>query len=672
MKKSKFIPPFKDIPSGRQKMPHLPLEDRALNFKEVELGFSEEQAIAEAKRCLSCRKCIGCGLCLAECDRNAIVYDQPEEIINIKVDSIILTPGFTNFDANRKKDLGYSTYPNVISSMEFERILSENGPFGGLIVRPLDGEIPRKIAFIQCVGSREEAIGANYCSSICCTNAIKEAIAAKESIGEVEVKIFHRDIRPLGKDSEELFLRAKNELGIKFIRAEVAKAVENPDTGNIRLEYNENGRKDAEEFDLVVLSLAIAPPKEARELGRKFGIRLNKYNFCSTNPFSPSATSKDGIFVAGAFALPETISQSIVQASSAASRAVTATRSLVSKAETLSSDQQATPASLIIGGGISGITAALSIAEQGFGVHVVEKEKEMGGWLSKIHHLPAGEAPRDQLKILLDKIENNDRVQIHKGASIINIQGSAGNFVTTILTNGGEKSIRHDVIIIATGGRVHQAEKFYGENENIISQIELEQRLAEGKFSADNLAMVQCVDLSYGYCSKICCIEAIKNAHKIKELSPNTRIYILHNGIRVYGFDEDLYTDAMEKGIQFIQIDGEPHVRNGKGLRVSFTDKLRKEKGELRPDVLVLNMPMLPYEENKKLAKMLDLSLDKWGFFQEADPISRPLETGKEGIFVCGSALYPQLLSECILQANAAAGKACILLKQLDAERNER
>ena len=205
MKKSKFITEFKDIPSPREKMPHIPLGERKQNFREVELGFDEEGALKEAKRCLSCRRCIGCGLCLAECDPKAVVYDEQGKTLRLKVNSVILTPGFDEFDAGRISELGYRKFPNVITSIELERMLARTGPYGGYVLRPYDGRVPGKIAFVQCVGSRNEAIGADFCSSICCMTAMKEALALTGLIADSKVTILHRDMRPLGKGSEEFY-----------------------------------------------------------------------------------------------------------------------------------------------------------------------------------------------------------------------------------------------------------------------------------------------------------------------------------------------------------------------------------------------------------------------------------------------------------------------------------
>ncbi len=318
MKKRKFITEFKDIPSKRPPEPSLPLEERKGNFKEVELGYSEEQAIAEARRCLSCRRCIGCGLCLAECPMDAIVYDQKDEAIKLKVGSVILAPGFDEFDASLQEQFGYSQYPNVITSIELERILSPSGPYGGFLLRPSDGEIPRTIAFIQCVGSREEFIGANFCSSVCCNHMIKHTLSAHQKVPDMLTTVFFRDIRPLGKGYEDYYLQLISQPEVRFINSIPRVVKEEPSTRNLVMEWERGSEKVSEGFDLVVLSVGLWAPQGARRLGRLAGIQLNKYNFCHTTPFSPLTSTKPGIFVAGAFSSPKDISQSLAQASGAA------------------------------------------------------------------------------------------------------------------------------------------------------------------------------------------------------------------------------------------------------------------------------------------------------------------------------------------------------------------
>lgn len=319
MKKDKFITDFEDIPTPRQKMPHLSLEDR-LNFKEVELGFSEEVALKETSRCLSCRRCIGCGLCLAECDQQAIVYDQKSETMSLNVDSIVVATGAENFDARRKPELGYSSFPNVITSMEMERILSANGPYGGILMRPSDGVIPQRIAFIQCVGSRDESLGQNYCSNICCVTALKQSMAAVDRIEGAEITIFYSDFRPFTNDGEQYFLKAKQEKTISFVRANVAQVDQTDEGNNLIVKFARNDSEETGEYDLVVLSTGIVPTAGIKRLSRQFGVRLNKYGFFPAEEQSPTASSGEGVWFAGTMTHPADIESSLNQARAVAAK----------------------------------------------------------------------------------------------------------------------------------------------------------------------------------------------------------------------------------------------------------------------------------------------------------------------------------------------------------------
>ncbi|MDZ7342722.1 MAG: 4Fe-4S ferredoxin, partial [candidate division KSB1 bacterium] len=300
MKKDKFIADFEDIPSPRQKMPHLSLEERKLNFKEVELGFTEEIALKETSRCLSCRRCIGCGLCLAECDQQAIVYDQKESFVTLEVDSIVVATGAESFDARRKPELGYSYYPNVITSIELERILNANGPFGGILMRPSDGNIPQRIAFIQCVGSRDEDLGLNYCSNICCETALKQAMVMMDRVDGLEITVFFSDMRPFSNHGESTYLKARGEYGIQFLPAKVNRITENPDTNCLQIQYSARGQDMTLEFDLVVLSTGMVATTGTRRLSRLFGFKPNKFGFFPTLPQMPVANSSDQVWLAGA------------------------------------------------------------------------------------------------------------------------------------------------------------------------------------------------------------------------------------------------------------------------------------------------------------------------------------------------------------------------------------
>ncbi|MEM2105951.1 MAG: CoB--CoM heterodisulfide reductase iron-sulfur subunit A family protein, partial [Candidatus Bathyarchaeia archaeon] len=293
-------------------------------------GLSERSAIyvdypqaVPLKYKIDREKCIGCGTCYEVCKAKAVAYDQQDSESTLKVGSIILAPGFEPFDARLKTEYGYGRYPNVVTSIEFERILSASGPYGGLVVRPSDGEIPKKIAFIQCVGSRDYQLGNTYCSAACCMYGIKEAVIAKEHTPtKLEPTIFYMDLRAYGKEFDAYYNRAKEEWGIRFVRSRVAGVTEDPLTGNLLVHYVEDETPKTEEFDMVVLSIGMQPPKNVEKLAKALGIKLNKYKYCETGHFTPLETSKPGIFVCGAFSAPKDIPESVAQASGAAAKAM--------------------------------------------------------------------------------------------------------------------------------------------------------------------------------------------------------------------------------------------------------------------------------------------------------------------------------------------------------------
>jgi len=268
-------------------------------------------------------KCIGCGLCDKLCLAKAVQYSDKEEIQTINVGSVILCPGYGLPEVALMLNYGYGKYPNVVTSIEFERMLSASGPYQGELLRPSDRDIPQKIAFIQCVGSRDLNQGKGYCSGVCCTYAIKEAIVAKEhSRLPLDTAIFFMDMRTFGKGFEAYYERAMSEHGVRFIRCRPSVIEEIPETKNLRIKYEaEDGKLIKEEFDLVVLSVGLEPSKGADELASRLGIELNKYGFCKTDGFLPVETSKLGIFVCGAFQGPKDIPETVMQASATAASA---------------------------------------------------------------------------------------------------------------------------------------------------------------------------------------------------------------------------------------------------------------------------------------------------------------------------------------------------------------
>ena len=268
-------------------------------------------------------KCIGCGLCEKLCLANAVSYADTDEEFSLNVGSIILSPGFDEFEPEVKGEYGYKKFPNVVTSIEFERILSASGPYKGHVLRPSDGDIPKKIAFIQCIGSRDSKCGNEYCSSVCCMYSVKEAVIAKEHHRDIEPAIFFMDMRAYGKDFDKYYERAQNEYGIRFLRSRVASVREVAnDSGDLLIKYeSEDGKVETEDFDMAVLSVGFEPPKDAEVLASDIGIELNEHGFCKSDGLYPVATTRPGIFVCGAFSGPKDIPETVTQASAAACKA---------------------------------------------------------------------------------------------------------------------------------------------------------------------------------------------------------------------------------------------------------------------------------------------------------------------------------------------------------------
>ncbi len=263
-----------------------------------------------------------CRICESVCQNKAIDFSQTEEKVKVKVGAVILAPGFEPFDPKLRADYGYGKYENVVTSMDFERLLSSTGPYEGEVLRTSDKKHPNKIAWIQCVGSRQVLEGGNsYCSAVCCTYTQKQVILTKDHYADVECTVFHNDIRSYGKDFERFYQRAENLSGVRFIRSYVSVVREDPETKNVVIRYStmDEGVKE-EQFDMVVLSIGLNPPADYEGLAKKFGIELDAHGFCKNNPVNPIETSRPGIFISGAFQGPVDIPESVMTASGAGSQ----------------------------------------------------------------------------------------------------------------------------------------------------------------------------------------------------------------------------------------------------------------------------------------------------------------------------------------------------------------
>ncbi|MCJ7464305.1 MAG: CoB--CoM heterodisulfide reductase iron-sulfur subunit A family protein [Thermoplasmata archaeon] len=768
---------------------------------------------------IDAEKCIGCGICAEECKAKAVEYDQKEKILEIKVGSIILSPGFDEFNARLKTEYGYGVYQNVVTSIEFERIMSATGPYFGTILRPSDGDIPEKIAFIQCVGSRDEHCGNEYCSSVCCMYSIKEAVIAKEHTSQVKPSIFFMDMRAFGKEFDEYYNRAANEWGIRFVRSRVAAISEDPKTKNLKIKYVEGGEPKEEEFQMVVLAVGLRPPADAENLSRIMKFRLNDDGFAQTGAFTPVETSRPGIFVSGAFSSPKDIPMTVAEASGAAAKAGTviapARNTLVSKkvfpkeisvegleprigvfvchcgvniggvvkvpevmeyAKTLpnvvyaeqnlytcSQDTQekinekikelklnrvvvasCTPrtheplfqntikeaglnaylfemanirdqcswihmhepkaatkkskdlvrmavaksrlleplqnltlkvnqAAMVIGGGVTGMTAALELAKQGFKVSLVEKEKELGGNTKKLYYLPSGDDPLAFVKELDKEISANPNITVYTGAKIKMIDGYVGNFKTTL--ESGEQ-IEHGAVILAIGGQEYkpEGEYLYGKNKNVMTLLELKEKLHKGEAKANEYVFIQCVgsrEEGHPNCSRVCCTGTMTAAIEIKKKDPNAKVFVLYRDIRTYGFREKYYKEAGRLGVTFIRFEDKekPKVdEKGGKLEVKVKDEDTGKELTLKPDYLVLASGTRPQPDAGTLAPMCKVPQTKEGFFLEAHMKLRPVDFATEGIYLAGLAHGPKFVDESIAQALAAVSRATTVLSKTELE----
>ena len=313
----------KDQPKApREQMPELPQAEWTKGFKELNLGFTEAQAQAEAARCINCGACSECMQCVEACQAGAIAHEQQPRTQTLEVGAVILAPGFKTFDAKLKPEYGYGRYPNVITSLEFERLLSATGPCAGHVKRPSDQADPKKIAWIQCVGSRDASIGREYCSYVCCMYAAKQSIIAKEHDHGVSPTIFFIDFRAQGKGFDRYYERARDEHGVRLIRSMISRVTEDPRTHNLELTYvDEDGRIRMEEFDLVVLSVGLTPHPAATKMAQVCNIATDQWGFVKSPPFKMVETSREGIYTCGVFQSPKDIPETVGQASAAAGAA---------------------------------------------------------------------------------------------------------------------------------------------------------------------------------------------------------------------------------------------------------------------------------------------------------------------------------------------------------------
>jgi heterodisulfide reductase subunit A len=333
---------------------------------------------------------------------------------------------------------------------------------------------------------------------------------------------------------------------------------------------------------------------------------------------------------------------------------------------------------LVVGGGLAGMTSALSIANQGHEVHLLEKDTDLGGTARKIHYTLEGMDVQAYLRDIIRKVYQHPLIHVYTDAAITEATGYVGNFATKVKSEGRVREIKHGAIVIAIGADVYKpTEYLYGENDKVMTHLELEEHIAKGEekvINSQSLVMIQCVGCrneERNYCSRICCSESIKNALKLKEINPRMDIYILFRDIRTYGFKEDYYREASNKDVKFIRYepDDKPRVEaveedGRRFLRVTVTDPILGKKLALDADLLALAAAVIPSATSHEISKLFKVPLNPDGFFQEAHAKLRPVDFAANGIFLCGTAHYPKHISEAVSQAYGAAGRAATILSK--------
>jgi len=328
---------------------------------------------------------------------------------------------------------------------------------------------------------------------------------------------------------------------------------------------------------------------------------------------------------------------------------------------------------LVIGGGVAGMNAAFGLAEQGYEVVLVEKEAELGGLANRLTATIEGAKINDYLRDLIPKISNHPKIQVLTNALIVGFSGFKGNFTTEILVGPEmvQRKIEHGVVILATGAHEYQPKEFlYGQDDRVMTQLELADRMGKEEIGdPQDVVMIQCVgsrNEENPNCSRICCQTAVKNALHLKELNPDMNVYVLYRDIRTYGLMEEYYTEARKKGVLFFRFDadGPPVVEASEaGVEVTFTDHILNHSLKVAADLLVLSAGMQA-EDTEELSSILKLARTAEGYFMEAHVKLKPVDMATEGIFVCGTAHSPKLVSETIAQAYAASARAITFLAQ--------
>ncbi len=581
--------------------------------------------------------CTLCGRCLEVCPTGAISLapePEPQDIENL--DFVLLATGVDYYAPEVHNLYSSSKWLDVITSLDFERLISGVGPTQGELLRPSDSRPVRKAAWIQCVGSRNLKLNADHCSGICCMIALKQAKLAKDK--GVDPAIFYIDMRTSGRDWQDYLDQAQ---GVRLIRCRPHSVTRDLGQSSLQIAYAPTpGEQADEDFDLVILSVGRDPQHTL-----------------------PEYAGNDGVFVLQGAERVLDIARSLISASAEAGRAIRmyAPKNLPAPEEETNQDQSPVhSAVLVVGAGPAGLSAALSLAEQGAPVHLVEKRADLGGNALEYYQ------GRDQelVQTLTEKVSKHPGINVLTHSRVLSSSGPGGRFATRIRSHEGqEQTLAHGAAILASGGK-QAATDSHG--EKVISLFDLNRQILAPEASYQPprctafILCHQCRQEPRNYCSRICCKKALECAIQLRELQPDAEVVIFYRDIILQGDEEQIYTRARKSGVKFVpyQPENPPLFQAGEDeVTVSGYDPYLGEKIELKAGQLVLASGVEP-ESGTELAGIFGIETTPAGFVPEADSKYRPVDTSRSGVFVCGLAKNPVLVEEAVFEGEAAAQRS--------------
>jgi len=708
-----------------------------------------------------------------------------------------------------------------VTSLEYERILSASGPNMGHLSRSSDGGVPEKIAWIQCVGSRNTNCADNgYCSSVCCMYSIKQAVMTGSHLDTAgEQVIFYMDIRAAGKDYERYYQSSKDK-GVKYVKARPHTLTKGPDNVGVVMTWtDEDGTQNNEYFDMVVLAVGMEAPEDAMALAHQFDFDLTSFNFAETTSFNPVSTTKEGVFVTGAFHSPKAIPKSVIFASSAAADVETLladskgsltkekiwpeeiditgqdpkvgvfvcscgtniagvidvkdvaeyastlpaveyvennlftcstdTQDLIvekikennlnrvviaactprtheplfqetlqntglnkymiemanirnqnswvhpnepEKATAKAKDQvrmavakvtgnyplndiqvNVTPRALVVGGGLAGMSSALTLASQGYETILMEKTEKLGGVALDLFETWKGEDVPADLNHIVSAVEKNDRIRICTNSTLESVSGSVGSFMGEIKHDDSMETLEFGACIIATGGKAYTPDEYlYQQDKRVVTSLEFDKLMIQDKDTvaqSNTAVFIQCVgsrDNNRPYCSRVCCTSAVRKAVSLKKMNPEMNVFVLNRDIRTYADREVLYKEARDLGVIFVNYtqNSKPEVvKDGDDIRVKIFDPISRLPMEIATDYVVLSTAILP-NDTATLVDIFKCGINSDGFLSEAHPKLKPVDSTVDGVFLAGMCHYPKPINESIAQGKAAASRAGVILSK--------